>query len=42
MDIAYVLTQGKDENLLYSQDYIDPISLANTNHNLLFTLGFRY
>jgi len=42
MDIAYVLTQGKDEHLLYSEDYIDPISLANTNHNLLFTLGFRY
>jgi len=42
MDIAYILTQGKDEHLLYSEDYIDPISLANTNHNLLFTLGFRY
>ncbi len=42
MDIAYVLTQGKDEHLLYSEDYIDPISLTNTNHNLLFTLGFRY
>ena len=42
MDIAYVLTQGKDEHLLYSDDYIDPISLINTNHNLLFTLGFRY
>ena len=42
MDIAYVLTQGKDEHLLYSEDYIDPISLINTNHNFLFTLGFRY
>ena len=42
MDIAYVLTQGKDDHLLYSEDYIDPISLANTNHNILFTLGFRY
>ena len=42
MDIAYVLTKGKDEHLLYSEDYIDPISLANTNHNILFTLGFRY
>lgn len=42
MDIAYVLTQGKDEHLLYSEDYIDPISLTNTNHNFLFTLGFRY
>jgi long-subunit fatty acid transport protein len=42
MDIAYVLTQGKDKHLLYSEDYIDPISLKNTNHNFLFTLGFRY
>ena len=42
MDIAYVLTNGKDEHLLYSEDYIDPISLTNTNHNFLFTLGFRY
>jgi len=42
MDIAYVLTQGKDEHLLYSEDYIDPISLINTNHNFLLTLGFRY
>ena len=29
-------------HLLYSEDYIDPINLFNTNHNLLFTLGFRY
>ena len=41
-DIAYVLSKGSNEHLLYSEDYIDPINLFNTNHNLLFTLGFRY
>jgi Xaa-Pro aminopeptidase len=40
---ARITTFLSDENILYySEDYIDPISLANTNHNLLFTLGFRY
>ena len=42
MDISCVLTQGKDEHLLYSDDYVDPINLTNTNHNFLFTIGFRY
>ena len=42
IDVAYVLSQGVNEHLLYSKDYMDPISLTNTNHNLLFTLGFRY
>ena len=41
-DVAYILSQGSNEYLLYSDDYIDPISVVNTNHNLLFTLGFRY
>jgi hypothetical protein len=41
-DASYVLSQGKDEHLLYNKDYIDPIALINTNHNLIFTLGFRY
>jgi len=41
-DIAYVLSQGSNEHLLYSEEYIDPISIVNTNHSLLFTLGFRY
>ena len=41
-DIAYVLSQGSNEHLLYSEEYIDPISIVNTNHRVLFTLGFRY
>ena len=41
-DIAYILSQGMNEHKLYSDDYIAPISLVNTNHNLIFTLGFRY
>ena len=39
IDVAYVLSQGANEHLLYSET---PISLVNTNHSLLFTLGFRY
>ena len=39
IDIAYVLSQAANEHLLYSEA---PISLINTNHNLLFTLGLRY
>jgi len=39
IDIAYVLSQGTNEHLLYSEA---PINLVTTNHNLLFTLGFRY
>ena len=38
IDVTYVLSQGAEEHLLYN----DPITLVNTNHNLLFTLGFRY
>ena len=41
-DAAYVLSQGRSEHLLYGEEYIDPIQLVNTNHNLVFTLGFRY
>lgn len=41
-DIAYILKKGKNEHLLYSEDYIAPVSLVNTNHSLLLTLGFRY
>ena len=39
IDVAYVLSQGENEHLLYSEA---PISLVRTNHNLLLTLGFRY
>jgi len=42
LDAAYLLSQGNNEHLLYSEDYISPISLINTDHSLLFTLGFRY
>ena len=42
LDVSYVLSQGNGEQLLYSEDYIDPISIVNTNHNLVFTIGFRY
>jgi hypothetical protein len=41
-DVAYVLSQGMDEHKLYSEDYVAPVALVNTNHNLIFTLGFRY
>lgn len=39
IDISYILSQGANEHLLYNEA---PISLVNTNHNLLLTLGFRY
>ena len=42
LDAAYVLSQGNGEHLLYGEDYINPTSLVNTNHSLVFTLGFRY
>ncbi|MDA9808086.1 hypothetical protein N9B89_01745 [Flavobacteriales bacterium] len=41
-DIAYVLSQGANEHLLYSEEYISPTSLVNTNHSLIFTIGFKY
>ncbi len=41
-DIAYVLSQGANEHLLYSEEYIAPTSLVNTNQCLIFTIGFRY
>lgn len=41
-DIAYVLSQGANEHLLYSEEYIVPTSLVSTNHSLIFTIGFRY
>ena len=41
-DLAYILSQSINEHKLYSDDYINPINLANTNHNVIFTLGFRY
>jgi len=41
-DIAYVLSQGANEHLLYSEEYIEPTSLVNTKHSLIFTLGLRY
>ena len=39
IDITYVLSKEKNEHLLYSEN---PIKLQNTNHNVIFTLGFRY
>ena len=39
IDIAYVLSMYANEHLLYSDA---PVSLVNTNHKLLLTLGFRY
>jgi hypothetical protein len=42
LDAAYVLSQGNGEHLIYNEDYINPVSLVNTNHSLVFTLGFRY
>jgi len=42
LDIAYILHKSKDFHNLYSQDLISPIDLVNTNHSIIFTLGFRY
>ena len=41
-DASYILSQGNGEQLLYGEDYINPISIVNTNHSLVFTIGFRY
>ena len=41
-DVAYVLSQASNEHSLYSNQYMEPINLKNTNHSLLFTIGFRY
>ena len=41
-DLAYLLSQKQDEYLLYSEDYIDPIDIINTDHNIIITLGVRY
>ncbi len=41
-DAAYVLSQGNNSHRLYSEDYVEPISLKETEHNLIFTLGLRY
>lgn len=44
-DIAYVLSQGKSEHLLYGEygsEYINVTNIVNTNHSVLFSLGFRY
>ena len=42
LDIAYILHKSKDSYNLYSQNLISPINLVNTNHSIIFTLGFRY
>lgn len=41
-DASYILTQRNSEHLLYNENFIDPISLVNTSHNIIITLGFRY
>ena len=42
IDVAYVLSQSSNQYKLYGDDYINPTDLTNTNHSLLFTIGFRY
>ena len=42
LDIAYILHKSKDSHNLYSQNLISPVNLVNTNHSIIFTLGFRY
>jgi len=39
IDISYILSKGSNTHLVYSEN---PINLIETNHKLLFTLGFRY
>ena len=41
-DAAYILSQKNSEHSLYNQDYISPITLVNTYHTIVLTLGFRY
>tara|TARA_B100001250_G_scaffold83417_1_gene68807 strand:+ start:3218 stop:4657 length:1440 start_codon:yes stop_codon:yes gene_type:complete len=42
IDVAYILSKENNEHLLYSEEYIDPINLVNTNHSVIFTIGMRY
>ena len=42
IDVAYVLSQSSSQYKLYGDEYINPTDLTNTNHSLLFTIGFRY
>jgi hypothetical protein len=42
IDISYILSKSQNEHSLYSEDYMTPIRLVNTNHNIVFTIGFRY
>ncbi len=42
LDATYVLSQSAFEQLLYNEDYINPIDLKKTNHSFILTLGFRY
>ena len=37
-----MLHKSKDSHNLYSQNLISPVNLVNTNHSIIFTLGFRY
>ena len=39
LDLSYVLSKGSSTQLIYSQN---AVNLVETNHKLLFTLGFRY
>ncbi len=39
LDLSYVLSKGSSTQLVYSQN---AVNLVETNHKLLFTLGFRY
>ncbi len=41
-DLAYILSQSKNEHRLYDENFIGPTQIAITNHKLLVTLGFRY
>ena len=42
LDLSYILHKSKDSHNLYSEDLINPVNLVNTNHSIIFTLGFRY
>ena len=39
-DLAYILSQSKEEHLLYINT--DPITLIDSQHSIRFTVGFRY
>ena len=41
-DVAYVVSETKDEHILYNYNGNVSNNLKHEDYNLFFTLGFRY